>query len=353
MKIVNGASVAGSFLLLIGTLLFVSGCGVKTYPVPPARVVPKPIEDLRYTLDQKGVTLTWSYPVKTIKGTNIDTISSFALYRAVVPLDNYCKGCPIPFGEPMTLPGGENEQETRRIATYQTSLLRSGNIYFFKVRSRTSWWAESADSNIVSFVWHIPAKAPAGVKAKRGDRKVDLTWQPVTSYMDGSKVDMPVEYQVLRSQGGKGYQAMGKPIAGTQYVDSKVINGQKYFYKIQSVLVIEGNIVGGGTSREVGVMPVDLTPPLPPASVTVIAVEGGNRIYWEKSKASDVAGYRIYRREANKKKPELIGEAGTSAVSFLDTHVPPNIRVYYSVTAFDNAKPPNESEHSKEATLRH
>jgi hypothetical protein len=353
MKIVNGASVAGSFLLLIGTLLFVGGCGVKTYPVPPARVVPKPIEDLRYTVDQKGVTLTWSYPVKTIKGTDIDRISSFDLYRAVVPLDNYCKGCPIPFGDPMVLPGGENEQEARRIATYQTSLLRSGNKYFFKVRSRTSWWAESDDSNIVSFIWHIPAKAPAGVKATRGDGKVTLNWEPVTRYMDGSKVDMLVQYQVLRSLGGKAYEAMGKPMAGTEFVDSKVVNGQKYFYKIQSDLVIEGNIVGGGTSKEVSVVPVDLTPPLPPASVTVIAVEGGNRIYWEKSKASDVAGYRIYRRLADKQKPELIGEAGTSAVSFIDTHVPADIRVYYSITAFDKAKPPNESEHSKEATLRH
>ncbi len=352
MKIVNGACVAGSFLL-IGTLLFVGGCGFKNYPVPPQSVVPKPIEDLRYTVDEKGVTLTWSYPVQTVKGTDIEEVSSFDLYRAVVPLDDYCAGCPIPFGEPLVLPGGQNGQETRRIATYQTSLLRSGDKYFFKVRSRTSWWAASGDSNIVSFIWHTPTKAPEGVTAKIGDGQVTVHWKPVTAYMDGSKVDMPVEYQVLRSKGGQGFVALGKPLSGTEYVDRMVVNNQKYFYKIQSILLFDGNTVNGSTSEGVNVVPVDLTPPVPPTSVTVIAVEGGNKVYWEKSMERDVAGYRIYRRAADQQKPVLLGETNVGAVSFTDSHVPAGIRVYYSVTAIDKAHPPNESEPSREVTLRH
>ncbi len=352
MKSLNGARVAGS-LLLIGTLLFIGGCGFKNYPVPPASVVPKPIEDLRYAVDAKGVTLTWSYPVQTVKGTDISEISSFELYRAVVPLDDYCSGCPIPFGEPQVLPGGVNGDETRRIGTFQSSLLRSGHKYFFKIRSRTSWWAASADSNIVSFVWHTPTKAPEGLKVKVGDGQLTITWQPVTSYLDGRKVDMPVEYQVLRSQGGKGFKALGKAMSGTTYVDRMVLDGQKYFYKIQSVLIVEGNVVDGSTSNEVSAVPVDLTPPLPPASVTVIGVAGGNKLYWEKSTGSDVAGYRIYRRAANEEKAILVGKTKADTVTFTDMKVPKNVRVYYSVTAIDKATPPNESAHSREATLRH
>jgi hypothetical protein len=352
MKIQNGGRVAGCFLL-VGTLLFAVGCGYKNYPVPPENVVPKPIEDLRHTVDEKGVNLTWSYPLQTVKGTDILEISSFELYRAVVSLDDYCSNCPIPFGEPQILPGGITVQETRRQGSYQTSLLRSGHKYFFKVRSRTSWWASSDDSNIVSFVWHTPTKAPEGVKAEVGDGKVIIRWNPVTAYMDGRKVDMPVQYQVLRSHGGQGFEAMGEPLSGTEYIDRKFSVDQKYFYKIQSVLLLEGNIAGGSISEEVSVIPVDLSPPSPPMGVAVIGIEKGIKVYWERSTGSGVAGYRIYRRPANQDTPVLLGETGAATLSFTDSHVPGDVRMYYSVTTFDKAKPPIESEHSREVTLRH
>ena len=352
MRKQNGRRVAGC-LLLVGTLLFIVGCGYKNYPVPPENVVPKPIEDLRYSVDEKGVNLTWSYPLQTVKGTDILEVSSFELYRGVIPLEDYCSGCPIPFGEAQILPGGVTAQETRRQGSYQTSLLRSGHKYFFKVRSRTSWWASSDDSNIVSFVWHTPTKAPEGVKTEAGDGKVTVRWSPVTAYMEGRKVDIPVQYQVLRSRGGQGYEAMGDPVAGTEYIDRKFIVGQKYFYKIQSVLLLEGNIAGGSTSEEVSVVPVDLSPPSAPVGVGVIAIEKGIKVFWERSTESDLAGYRVYRRPASLETPVLLGETGAATLSFTDDHVPGEVRVYYSVTAFDTATPANESEHSREVTLRH
>lgn len=352
MKRLNGARVAGS-LLLVGALLFAGGCGFKNYPVPPESVVPKPIEDLRYIVDEKGVNLTWSYPIQTVKGTDVLDISSFELFRAVVPLEEYCEGCPIPFGEAQVLPGGITGEETRRQGSYQTSLLRSGHKYFFKIRSRTSWWASSSDSNIVSFIWHTPTMAPEGVKVQVGDGKITVRWSPVTAYMDGRKVDMPVQYQVLRSRGGQGFEAIGEPVAGTEYIDRQVNNNQKYFYKVQSVLLFKENIIGGSTSEELDAVPVDLTPPLPPAGVAVISIEKGIKVFWEKSTENDVAGYRIYRRAANQENPVRIGETKGATTSFSDEHVPADIRVYYSVTAFDKSQPANESELSREATLRH
>ena len=43
--------------LLLVALIGVSGCGKKTRPVPPDTVLPAPITDLSYQLDEKGVTL--------------------------------------------------------------------------------------------------------------------------------------------------------------------------------------------------------------------------------------------------------------------------------------------------------
>lgn len=351
MKIAFGAHHAGA-LLLVGALFF-GGCGYKTLPVPPESIVPKAIEDLRYSVDEKGVTLTWSYPDQTIKGTDLTDIASFEVYRAVVSLDSYCPTCPIPFGEPIVVPGGMIGADGRRKGTYESALLRSGDKYFFKVRSRTSWWAASADSNIVTFVWHMPAKPVEGLKAEGGDRSVRLQWQAPTQLMDGQPLDLPVQYQVLRSQDGKVFAEAATAVTGTSYTDGSVQNGQNYYYKIQSLLQVDGNAVGGGMSEVATAVPVDLTPPEAPTGVTVIAVGKGFKVFWEEVAAGDLQGYHVYRRAADQKQKERVGDVQAIYTIFEDTTATTGGEYYYSVTAYDRMKPANESRPSAEATVRH
>lgn len=341
---------AGSFLLL-GTLLATGGCGYKNQPVPPESIVPKPVEDLRYTVDEKGVTLTWSYPVETIRGTDVVDVSSFELYRAVVPIEEYCAGCPIPFGEPITLPGGESGQEVRRKAEYKSALLRSKHKYFYKVRSRTSWWASSDDSNIVSFIWHIPAKPPQNVAAAAKGDEIVISWQPVTELLDGSQIDIPVEYQVLRSVGGQGFEPLGAAVSGTSLVDSQVVTDQKYFYKVQTLLSVMENKVGSGVSEVASAIPVDTTPPPAPVGVTAVETDSGIKIFWDASSESDVGGYRIYRRSSDQDEVSQIGEVQAAYTLFVDKTARDDVRYYYSVTTIDQAEPANESMQSREATL--
>lgn len=351
MKIAFGTCYAGA--LLLAGVLFLGGCGYKTLPVPPESIVPKPIEDLRYSVDEKGVTLSWSYPLETIKGTDLTDIASFEIYRAVVSLDSYCPTCPIPFGEPIIVPGGIIGGDGRRKGTYESALLRSGEKYFFKVRSRTSWWAASADSNIVTFVWHMPAKAPEGLTATGGDRMVRLQWQPATQLMDGQRLDLPVYYQVLRSTDGQTFDVLGAAGKETSYADTTVQNGQTYHYKIQSVLQIADHTVAGGLSAAATAIPVDLTPPEPPAGVTVVATGQGFKIFWENSTASDLQGYYVYRRAADQKNKERIAEVPAIYVIYEDNDVTADGSYYYSISAYDNMTPANESKHSAEATVRH
>ncbi|MDD3813551.1 MAG: hypothetical protein PHZ02_02805 [Desulfocapsaceae bacterium] len=351
MKIAFGAHHAGA-LLLVGALFF-GGCGYKTLPVPPETIVPKAIEDLRYSVDEKGVTLTWSYPVETIKGTDLTDIASFEIYRAVVSLDSYCSTCPIPFGEPMVVPGGMINTDGRRKGIYESALLRSGEKYFFKVRSRTSWWAASADSNIVTFVWHMPAKAPKSLQAEGGDRSVHLQWQAATQLMDGQQLDLPVQYQVLRSLDGKSFEELATAGSETNFTDVSLQNGQKYYYKIQSVLQVEGNAVAGGISEVATAVPVDLTAPEVPTGVTVISTGNGFKVFWDKATAADLQGYHVYRRAADQKKAERVGDVQAIYTIFEDTTASSDGQFYYSVTAYDSMKPANESKPSIEATVRH
>jgi hypothetical protein len=352
MKIMKSSGFAGS-LLLVGALMFSGGCGYKNAPVPPQTVVPKVIEDLRYNVGDDAAALTWSYPTETVSGKNITEITSFELFRAEVALADVCNGCPIPFGEPLELPGGVNSDEKRRVAEYESGMLRSGYQYFFKVRSRTSWWASSDDSNIATFVYYTLAAAPQGLQAMSGDNKISLKWAPVTSLIDGKPADLPLRYQIMRSTDGKEFDKIGIPVAAAKYDDTKVETGKKYYYKVKSNMLLEDNLVQGSLSDSVSVAVADMTPPPMVTEVTVVSSSKNNRIFWDRVKDQGLAGYRVYRRAASEKTASFIGEASATQTIFVDDNVPKDTKLYYSVTAFDNAKPANESKRSKEATTRH
>jgi hypothetical protein len=339
-------------LSLSAALIFLTalgGCGFKTLPVAPQAVVPVPITDLRYELSEKGVTLYWSYPIETITGQQIEELDSFILYRAVVPADSYCDTCPIPFGKPVVLPGGALPGEGRKTATYEATLLRPGNLYFFKVRSKSGWLAESADSNLVTFIWQIPPKAPAGLTAEAQDSGVSLKWQPVTTHIDGTPVTVPVRYQVSRSVGGADFVDIGAQIADTNYVDTTAVNSRKYFYRVQSLSVYEQGSVGGGLSDSVAATPLDKTPPGHPTDVKAVRTAAGVKVFWSPVQDEDVAGYKVYRRLPGAGAPTMIGTVESPYSLFDDTTVPAGItRLFYSVSSFDKSDPPNESTSSPE-----
>ncbi len=342
-------------LSLAAAVLVVSlgGCGYKDRPVPPQQVIPRPITDLRYQLTDKGVTLFWSYPVQTITGGDISEISGFDVYRAVIPAEDYCDSCPIPFSRPIKLPGGAVPDKGRKTATYKATLLRPGNMYFFKVRSTAGWWATSKDSNIVSFLWNIPAMAPENLQARVDDGVITLSWQPVTRHRDGSPLSETVLYQVYRRMGGGAFQPLGKPVKKTEYVDTTPINGRKYFYKVQSLSVYEQATVGGGESKIVQASSVDRTPPAPPVGVRGVRTAKSIKVFWEPVNERDLKGYRVYRRLSGQKKIQLVGEVKAPYVMFTDQTPPTeNVRIFYSVSSIDTQEPANESVRSPEVMIK-
>jgi hypothetical protein len=339
--------------LLCAVVWSVAGCGFKTDPVPPQNVVPRPIDDLTYSIDETGVTLRWTYPEKSVNGDELTEIYSFDVYRAVVAIDEICETCPIPFGEPTEIPGGETaDTGKRRVGEFNTSLLRPDHKYFFKMRSRISWWAASTDSNIVSFVWQTPPSVPEAFKVEPGDNQVSLSWQPVTTLIDGSEVQRKVLYQVSRSEGGKEFVNLGNAIAKTNYVDSDVLNGKTYFYKVQSMMMLGKDKITGGVTDIVDATPVDLTPPGVPSGVRASATAAGIRVFWDRPDDPGVAAHRVYRRTQGQAAPEMIGEVNMPASIFVDKSAPEGSKPFYSVTALDGAEPANESQPSPEATAR-
>ena len=345
---------AANLFIVAASLVALTGCGLKTPPVAPESIVPVAITDLTYSVDDNGVKLAWSFPVKTINGNEIEDVATFDLYRAEIPLDKYCGSCPIPFLKPISVPAGAVfDGGARRKATYQSDMLKSGYKYFFKVRSSTSWWASSADSNIVSFVWFTPAAAPSGLKIVPADREIHLSWRPVTTHTDSSRMENPVVYQVLRSTGGGEFEKIGEPLQATSYIDRHVQNGAQYSYAVQSMMRYKKEFVNGGISTAVVSISKDMSAPLAPAGVTVVQTDVGIKVFWDKNGEPDIGGYRVYRRAADQDKYMLLGVVAPQFSLFVDTKADSSVRYYYAVTAIDQQNPPNESKQSREATVRY
>ena len=150
-------------IFLFALVLVAGGCGRKTMVVPPQSVVPAPVEDLSFSLTEKGVILNWSFPQQTVHGETLSGIDSFELLRAEIPVEDYCGGCPQPFGLPITIQGGTLPNDgSGRQARFEDTSLRPGHHYVYKIRSRAVWrGGGSEDSNIVSFVWEKPVRLPS------------------------------------------------------------------------------------------------------------------------------------------------------------------------------------------------
>ena len=339
------------FVFVLVALIALSGCGKKTRPVPPDTVMPAPISDLSYQLDEKGVTLNWSYPRQTVQGDRLPyRIEKFELLRAVIPSKDYCADCPIPFGPPIVIRAESSDQGK---VAYEETLLRPNHRYVYRVRSKAGWFVSSDDSNTVSVVWDTPLLAPVNFKVEEGDKTLTLRWQAPAGLLDGTTVSDPIRYQVSRStDNGEIFTEMpGELIEGLAYTDKGLRNGKTYVYKVRAMRLHSGTVAAGMASEPLTAVPRDLTPPAPPQKVRAVATGTGVKIIWEAVAEPDLAGFRIYRRSAQNPTPERIGEVGGAGLSYLDVQPPKGRGIwYYSVSAFDQARPANESTYSMEAS---
>lgn len=335
-------------LLAAALALPLAACGYKNNPVPPQRLVPQAITDLKYQLGKDGATLTWSYPQKTVSGKDLGRVRNFLLYRAVVPVADYCEKCPIPFLAPVSLDGGALPDKGGRTGSYNEPILRPGNMYFYKIRCSNGWLSESADSNVVSFLWDTPAAAPTGLLVRSVRGKNQLNWTAVTKNQDGSAITHPVRYQVLRKVDDGAFTRLGAPVSETTYTDGKVQSGQSYTYQVQSLSVFKQGLVEGGLSDTASATSQGreaLRRPEPPQAVIT---DTGVKVFWNHAQTGNLAGYRIYRRAAGETSARKIGEVNLPYNMYIDKSAPKGVALYYSVSSVDSQNPANESSRTAE-----
>lgn len=340
-------------VIVVFFIMLQYGCGKKTALVPPQRLVPVAINDLQYILDENSVTLQWTYPAKMENGADLQAIESFEIYRALIPEEEYCQGCPVQYEEPVEIAGGRLPVSgAARVASYTEGFLQRGYRYHYKVRSRAGSWYPSPDSNPVSFSWKAGPKAPQRIQIDAGDGSITLTWEPVTEDKEGTVSERStLLYQVYRKSGEEDFAPQGEPVQEPIFFDIGLENETLYTYRVRALAIYADTLLAGGTSQVVSGMPRDLTPPPPPQHLVAVEIPGGVKLAWQAVLGLDLAGYRIYRRAGGVAKPEILAEVGPGQNQYIDRSIAAGGQWFYSVTTFDRAEPANESLSTGEAIV--
>ena len=179
-----------------------------------------------------------------------------------------------------------------------------------------------------------PPTVPAGLTGIAASQtQVQLTWTASTD--SGTGV---AGYRIFR---GNSATALAT-VTGTTYSDTGLTPSTNYSYVVRAFdNASPANESASSAAASVTTLAVpDTTPPTVPAGLTAIAASQTEvRLTWTASSDSGagVAGYRVFRDNS------ATPLAMVTGTTYLDTGLAANTAYSYTVRAFDNASPANES----------
>lgn len=197
-----------------------------------------------------------------------------------------------------------------------------GLTYYYRIAERNAAGAGPQSSSVSILLATVPG-APRDLQMIREDARANLSWlQPS---MDGGLA--VTGYSIYRSIGG-GQETLFISINATSYVDSDLINGQQYSYRIKAI-----NAIGEGAYSTGGSV-VPGTIPSAPRNLTIEVRDNMVHIDWS-SGLSDggysVREYVIYRGSSSSELTEL--SRISNATTYLDANVTEGNSYYYIVSA--------------------
>jgi hypothetical protein len=338
---------ANIFLWML--LILMSSCAKKGPPVPWESIVPMRIVDLQAIPREGRLLLEWKTPKENTDKTPLTDLVSFQILRSEgVLVGEECKGCggkPKVVYEMKVTP--ENFVPGKKVSIFFENQ-EPRRVYVYEIVSVNQRGYPSSPSNPVTVYWDHPPASPSVVRAERGDKKVDLLWDPVES-ATGYNV-----YRRLEGEQGLPLNPSNRePLSVTRYTDLAVHNDMKYFYSVRAVRRVVKTDVEGRGSPGLAVTPIKLIPPSAPAALAAIPVKEGIELNWRRNPEADILGYNVYRRKLGEKEFQKLNETPVTQDTYLDTGVVLRQEYEYAVTAVDNSPRRNESARSEEVRVKY
>jgi hypothetical protein len=350
------ASVVAAALLVAA----LGACGRKGPPVPPERRVPQQVTDLRGVVREGRIELEWSVPRRRLDGSRLVDPGQARVFRA----EDAGTADPKPALLVKDRIAGYTEVASIRLADPPSPLVTGGRTrfpdqqgltvgrrYTYVVATTDSQGRTSAPSPRLTLSFLATPEPPTGLRGEPGERQVRLAWNPPERLSDGSAVDAPLVYEILRSAAADApLTAVSRTEPGaTSTVDGGLENDRTYHYAVRAIRQEGETAAEGATSARIALTPIDVTPPAPASNLVAVPSQGTVRLSWTPSPDADVAGYVVYRSGGGEPMVR-VGSVRAPGTTFTDRDVPAGA-YRYTVTAQDTSASANESRPTDEAVV--
>ena len=337
-----------TFLLPMIVIVLLGACGRKAPPVPWESVVPKRIVDLEAIPRDGRLLLEWTSPKENTDKSPLIDLAKFQILRSEgILIAGECRGC----GEKIKMVHEMKLDSKEEIGGKKVSVFfedqEARKVYVYQVVSINRRGYPSSPSNPVTVYWDYPPQSPRMVRGERGDKRVDLYWEPV----EGA-----TSYNIYRRGEGEEFPLRPlnrEPLTVTQYTDLNVENEKRYIYSVRAVRRVVKTDVEGEGSLGTPITPTDLIPPNAPLGLVAIPLKNGIELNWRRNREPDLLGYYVYRRRPGEKEFKKLNETPLEKEVYLDTHVELEQDYEYVVTAVDNSVRKNESPFSEEVRMKY
>jgi len=340
------------FFLLTAVLLSITGCAKIADPQPPEILVPKAAIDLTASQRAGSVVLRVSLPLQNTNGSPVRTLQSVEVYRHASDTSKLKHFKPIPEGQF----GREAAQilsiPEARIPDYRQvdflvledsfSGLEQSLIYthtfryavlFVNDKNQAAGFSNQA---VIAPVRMPPP--PSGLTVEVTETSIHLQWEALLENIDGSGSDQIAGYNLYRSteQGQIPTTPVNSsPLKSPEFKDVHFHFDRTYYYRV--------SVIGGSQdvpaesllSKELAVTPRDVFPPQPAGNFSVLYEDDYNLLLWSPSPSTDVAGYRITKREEGTTTGQLLRQGLISGNSYRDIYIQPDKKYEYTLTAVD------------------
>lgn len=335
--------------LVLTVLLVSAGCGWKTAPQTPPSPRPEMVKDIKVVTRDAVAFFSWPIPARNVEGKSMAPadIKAFRIDRAEVKRDR--KTARYKFYTEIDMANPAPASVRGGMVFWSDRDLKYNKIYGYRIRAISARGGVSRWSEEIRIAPLLSLAIPKNVSAQAFDSYAVISWEPVTTRMDGSQYTGFVGYNIYRGteSGRYGETPLNKePLRNPLYRDTDIQNNTTYFYLVRAVDSPTQPWRESLDSNEVSATPRDLTPPDSPKGLSV--VPGIDRVFltWNENKEPDLAGYYVYRSTRSGRDYVRLNEKPLLRATYSDENVKSGGTYYYVIIAVDNVG--NESARSKE-----